>query len=439
MNNKVLVPNEKYQLLKAVALLILLPAVMAIILLFTFRATDTRNYNGNVIEISGIVFRVDVDEDGAEILLSNNETYNANRIKSCYPDFDLKSLRNKQITIYVPEKQIGVRPQPWVIGIKQGDVTLVDYHKVIADGKAEAKLGMIISGSIAGALFAISVGFYLWKMRVSPIKEEDLYKDYCEFEKLRQPSCPQYKLLSIAVVVYLVLTLVCCIVIGAVCESNENIGVQISVSVVMCLIFAWSTVAILLLPWWLAKKERQFYVENFPFDFTDISHIIVHGKQKKYKQELQAELIETRKNFPHRHFDAGNGFVVDFTENGVEFFDEEAGFATPCADFVFGEGSEEAKLAPPVYKLTYQQLNLEALPYYRPKDHPLTVVVKSRIEDNFGLPEEMQNDLHFMLDSNLLATLLHFDVAVENLQYILDNKAQLIKENCTGRKKKKGK
>lgn len=435
MYNKVNVPNQKYQLIKLAMILLLLTMAMAVIVLFTYRALETRNYNGHVKEVSGVVTSVVHSEDDTEIKLDNGVAYNANRIRNCYPNFDLNSLKNKQVTFYLPEKQMGVSPEPWVIGIKQGDETLIDYHEVIADGKAEAKLSMIVSGIVAGVLGAIVIGLFVWRLKINPLKEVDLYKAYCEFTRQRQPSCPQYKYLNVAAIIYLVVMLIMCILVAVVCSLVEALAVQLAVAVAMCAVFIGCTVGLFVVANKLAKKEREFYSQNFPFDLDDISHLAVYGKQKQHKARMQAELNEERKNFPHRYHDAGNGYVVDFTENGVAFFDEEASFSTPGADFVFGEGGEMPETAQCIFKIDYQNLNFEALPYYRKKDHPLTVIIKSRIADNSGLPEEMVNDLHVILDSNLLATLHRFDVPVENLQHILDNKEQLIKENCEGRKK----
>ena len=440
MKNKVEVSNTRYQTIKMLAILLLIPTALAIFVLFTFRSLDTRNYSGQVTEVSGTVISIDKngDDDGIEITLSDNVVYNGNPLRSSYPDFDLNTLLGKEVTFVLPERQVGQGRIPtWILGVKQGDETLLDYHKIIADGKSEAKLGMIISGSIA-VLFAIaSLVIFSWKTRISPSKEESLYKAYAEFAALLQPSCPQYKHVGIATVIYLVVgLLLVALPISIVGTVTDNVTIQIAVGVSMSCLFVGISAAYIIYAFKLANKERDFYAENFPFDLDDISHVSAYGKQKKVKQETQEKLREERKKFPHRYFDAGNGYIVDFTENGVELLDEKDGSEVPNTDFVFGDGEEKAPLTP-IYKFGYQELHFEALAHYRKKDHPLTVVIKSRIEDDCAHPEEMCNDLHILLDSNLLATLHHFGVEVENLQYILDNKAQLIRENCVRHKKRK--
>ena len=411
MLNKVNAPNPKQQTIKLAMFLLIVVMALAFVVLFTFRSLDTRNYNGRVKEVSGTVTNIEQDPD-MFLTLDNGATYNANWIRNHY-DFDLNSLLNQQVTFVLPEQQVGDDDiKPWILGIKQGDETVIDYLEVIEGGKAEAKTAMIICGVLAGVFGIAAIALHLWRTKINPVKEVDLYKAFCEFTRQHQPSCPQYKNLNVAVIIFLAAMVVVCVVIAIVCSLVDVLAVQISVAVVMCAIYVGCMVGLFVYSNKLVQKEREFYAQNFPFDLDDISHVKVYGKQKQLKEKMQADILEERKKFPHRYSDAGNGYLVDFTENGADFYDEESAFLTP------------------IFKLEYQQLNFEALPYYRKKDHPLTVIIKSRIADNSGLPQEMVNDVHFILDSNLLATLRQFNVEVENLQYILDNKAQLIQENC---------
>ena len=443
MKNTVQVASKKYQTKKWVALLLLVPTFLAIILLFTFRGMNTHNYNGNVKEVSGTVMSIDIDEDDNSInlTLSNNVAYNANPIRTRCPDFDLDTLLGKEVTLFLPESQVGEGNIPtWILGVKQGDVMLVDYNEVIAAGRAENNLGMTITGALAGVFGAISIGLFAsLKLRPDKGKSVNFYEIYAEIVSTRQHDCPEYKHLTAITVLYLVLTvLLIGLPLGIIETLTDNVATQISVGVSLCVVFLGVSVGFIVYAFKLAKKERDFYAENFPFDMDDVSHLHAYGsKQQKQREELQRQLREEREKYPHRYYDAGNGCRVDFTQDGVEILDDEASFSTPGADFVFGEGAETEQVERVICKLTYAQLNFEALPYYRKKDHPLTVIIKSRIADSSGLPEDIEADLHLALDVNLLATLQRFGVEVENLQYILDNKAQLISENCTVRKKRK--
>lgn len=66
----------------------------------------------------------------------------------------------------------------------------------------------------------------------------------------------------------------------------------------------------------------------------------------------------------------------------------------------------------------------------------MMIIVKSRLAKT-DLPEEFTNDLHIALDVHVLETIKAFNVPVENLQFILDNKKPLMLENCRKRNRAK--
>ncbi len=118
----------------------------------------------------------------------------------------------------------------------------------------------------------------------------------------------------------------------------------------------------------------------------------------------------------------------------------------PSADAVFGEnsvtdinGKTEINFNKTIMSFTYEQLNFEALAHFRKNIHPMTVIIKSRLNRTDDFPEEFVNDIHIALDINLLNTLKKFNIKVENLDYLLQNKKQLMLENCLTFSKNKGK
>ena len=102
-------------------------------------------------------------------------------------------------------------------------------------------------------------------------------------------------------------------------------------------------------------------------------------------------------------------------------------------------GGETKPFNVPVATLTYGELDFEAKAFYRKRTHPMLIIVKSRLVRRDDFPEEFVNDIHFLLDENLLKTLKTFGVKIENLDYLLENKKQLMLENCYGRKPRKQK
>ena len=120
---------------------------------------------------------------------------------------------------------------------------------------------------------------------------------------------------------------------------------------------------------------------------------------------------------------------IKFTEQGAELYDFQDDLDS--ASEVFG-----TDFATPVAKFTYEQLNFEALPFCISAQCPLVIIVKSRLPEEGNYPEILTNDLHFCLSKNLLETLETFNVPVENLHQILDNKEAYMKEYSFRKKRK---
>ena len=437
MYNKVNVENPKRKWLKFAAVYLALFAGLSAALLFVFGAVNSRNYNGQVKEVSGVIANVNHSgEDGIEVKMANGKVYNANPVINFDKNLDLDALVGKNVTLYVPQSQFG-SSLPWIIGIKQGDNTIVDYNDLIAERTAENRLIMTIVGVIAGVFALATVTVYVLRKRVAPTVEKELYKELCEINARRQPSCPEYrKGLTIYVLAYLAYTVFYCAIVAIFGNGEENGTISTVACIAVCVslgvVFVAATVGLFVTSVWIVKRERKFYAENFPFDFTDLSQVTL---RKGIKESLQTELKAERARHPHRYGDGANGYTVEFCDMGLivlrsDSLNDYNATSYPSSDKVFGVGGAEQYTQQMICMLGYEKLNFEALPYYRKKDRPFAVVIKSRLEKSTELPAGMEHDVHLMLDSNLLATLRQFNVKVENLDYLLENKAQLIAENC---------
>lgn len=430
MQNKVLVENKRYKQLKRFTALLFLFAVLFAVVLTVVGVINSRNLNGEVTEVTGELTSVEKESDNY-ILQLGDKKYNANPLES-HSEM-LESLKGQTVTLVIPKSQVS-NDRPWVLGVKQGDEIVIDYQEIIAAKLRDNKIVMIIFGVLIGVFVLSSGVVYTWQKKTSPVSEKELAPSYCEYALLRQPSCPAYRKSWIALLVYFVISIVCVVTVSLVGKFVSQSAVQISVIICMAFLFVCATVFFAVyFAYILPKKEREFYAKNYPFDFNDISHVML---RKKVKAQLQTELTAERETFPHRYGDGGNGYLLDFTEKGVSLSIEDSEEMAPAANNVFGEGGDAPTTSHHVLDLTYQQLNLEAVPYYRNKDRSLFVIVKSRLDDSENLPEDMINDIHIILDTNLLATLRHFNVTVENLDYILENKEQLIRENCKRKRRK---
>lgn len=432
MHNKVFLPSHRYMRLRTASATLFIIALIFVGLMIFVGVLNGRNFNGEVAQLSGEVTFVDEDKDGYFLIELDGKTrYTASPIRSMYDDW--QSLLGKQVTLTLPQKQVNSTYR-WIIGVQVGDNVIVDYRETLQNRRVLNRNALIALGVFLGALIVSSGAVYAWQKNTSPTVERDLAPSYCDFTADRQPCCPLYRKLPIISFGYAMLVSVLCLIDTLIRAYVPNNRVVIAVAVVAVIICAAATVLLLLTTYlWLPQKEREFYAENYPFDFNDISHVAM---RKKFKEQLQKELTAEAEAYPHRYGEGGNSLLCDFTEKGVTLSLETNPDEKPSADEVFGEGGEDMVH---LCDLTYEELNFEAVPHYRKKDRPLFIVVKSRLQpterlENLGI----YNDIHIVLDSNLLATLRHFGVQVENLDYLLENKAQLMKENCKfGRKVKK--
>ena len=439
MKNKVILERPLRQKLKLALFLLIIFTVIFAGTLLLLRAVNAKDYNGNVNEVTGELQKIIyVEEDNVRVEVNGN-TYIVNPLRRVNKNLNLEELVHQTVTLYVSQTQVG--KMHLVLGLKHGDNVLVDYNETIKLALEENREVMIVFGVLTGVLFVATCGVYVWRLRLSPTKEYDLAQKYSEFSMSRQPSCPAYKKLGIFVVAYLAYTMLYGVSLALVGTLTDSVAAQIAVGVSGGVIFVACTALLFVVLAWVIKKEREFYAKNFPFDFTDVSHIPM---RKKFKQQLQSEISNERALHPHRYGEGGNGYTVEFSENGLKFYDLDMLYGKlDTTDEVFGIPDAKLDAQCLLCTIDYQTLNFEALPFYRQKDHPLTVVIKSRLSEA-ELPDalkpesadEFRNDVHIVLDSNLLATLRRFNVPVENLDYILDNKEKLIAENCTrnGRK-----
>ncbi len=429
MYNKVTVPNPKYTRLRlSTLLLFLLAAIFAVMLIFVC-LTNNKNLNGQISETSGTVTFAGLNDDGQYIIeLDNEYTYMANPVREYLADpYSLTG----EMTLILPQTQLKSTYR-WVLGIRQDGREIVDYRITIADMRKNNGILITIFASMTGAFLIASSAIYYWQKKTPAIMEKDLTDAYCEYTLERQPSCPQYRHSRILLPVYLIVLMCAAIACGLADGPNVSLAAKIAILVVsISLVAAMTAIYLYLFFVWLPRQERKFYAENYPFDFTDISHVTM---RKKQKEQLQQDLKEERAAFPDRYGDGGNGFLCDFGENGIRLSLEES--PAPSAEDVFGEGGLSDEY---VCELTYEELNFEAVPYYRNRDRSLFVVIKSRLSPDGKLSEnpDVCNDIHIILDSNLLATLHKYNVPIENLDYILENKAALIEENCHKSRKSK--
>lgn len=431
MNNKITLDNPLRSRLTTVCVILLLIVAITLVGVFISNGVSKQTYNGQVKNIQGAVTSIDDGDDGLYIVFDDETQYNANALATVFDDYDFGTLIGQNVTLYIPLDQFG-NGLPIALGVEINEQTILDYHVTIESISENLSITRAIFGALAGIFGVACCACFVWRGFTPATKEYDLTQKYAEYNMRRQPSCQQSKVL----IRYNLIQLVLIALLAFTSTIVANLAVDSLVSIVLAYVLVTDilvyVVGVICILKWFYKKEREFYAKNLPFDLTDLSHVHM---RKAFKEQLQAELIAERVAKPHRYGDGGNGYTVDFDETGIRLILE-----LPCDDDdyptaqdVFGEGGEQKTNEQFICKLDYNKLNFEAVPVLRKRDHPLTVVIKSRLEPSVELPDSLVNDLHIILDCYLLETLKHFAVPVENLDYVLDNKAQLM-QDCAKRK-----
>lgn len=446
MNNTITVESKKRRYLRFAVSITVIICLMFLIMLIMFITIGKNNLNGSVQRVTGTVTKYGTDTI-ATVTLSDGKQYNV----TCDHEniIDWTKYVGKEVTFITPASTFA--SNPWVLGIEVDGETLFDYAATLESSQQENKLTVLVTAILLGICILATCALAIWRANVAPNEERVLYHEFSEYLTMRQPSCKQFKYFNIALTVWLILYLLLGLlaaIFGG--DTDDFANAPTAAKVLVFIDTAVLVVGAVGLPQfyklYVIRKERQFYAEKLPFDFDDISHVFM---RKSVKAQLQKEILDERQRNPDVYGDGGNGYDVTFEENGIVLShpQENEPQAKPSADVhdVFADMPREsdevfegfgAPDSQPKIRLSYERANFEAVAHYRKGRNPMMIIVKSRIESREDLPEEFVNDVHIPLDVNLLKTLKAFNVSVENLQYLLDNKAELIAQNCKRKKPK---
>ena len=441
MKNTMFIENKKRRIVSTAVLIMAIFCIVTAIMPICFNAVKNLNLNGNVEEKTVVLKHWEYDDSITVLTDSEGRRYNVVCDKNNTIKWD--SYAGKEITLVISEKTFG-KVNSWVLGIKDSDKVLIDHLETLEKLRAENKEMITVSLVVLGVLAAVTCALIILKINMQKAKEVPLIDGSADYIALSQPNSPERKKIIPYLIVWIAVITALCIVIPILGEQEEKHRVAM---IVLASILVAVTVAGMIFVFWFRyrsfpKKDREFYVENMPFDLSDISYLSL---RKSVKEQLQKELNKEREERPHSYNDFGNGFDVTFVKDGVilktpeELFEEETekdlqANAVSASEIFEGLTENSEKETTKGFFLPYERLNFEAVAHYRKLDHPMTVIIKSRLQNNDGLPEYFENDLHLVFDVNLQKTLETFGAEAENLDFLLENKARLMEENC---KKKK--
>lgn len=443
MKNTALIENKKRRILSNAVLILAILLVIIAILPSCLNAVKNKNLNGNT-ERRVVTLKSWEFDDGEKAILTDSEGKKYNVVCDRENTVKWDEFIGDTVVLVTAKETFG-KVDSWVLGIEIDGSVVKDYNETLINLREENK--NITTGSLIalGAVAAVMCVLIVVKINLPKFKEVPLIEADGNFIALSQPSSSEQKKILPYLLAWVAAILALCIVIPILGENDEKNRVAIIVlsSVLSALILAGIALCVWFRLYLLPKKEREFYAENMPFDLSDISHLSL---RKSVKEQLQRDLNKEREERPHSYNDFGNGFDVTFGNDGVtlktpeEMFEEE-NFggedrnSVPASEIFEGISDVTEMNKGTGLFLPYGELNFEAVAFYRKTDHPMTIIVKSRLQSSADFPEFFENDLHLVFDANLQKTFETFEVEAENLHYLLENKSTLMEAYCKNRKK----
>lgn len=428
MDNKLEFNNKKRTEFKSVFISLLVLGIFFFAIM-AFAIVDTfTEYDGEIMRVDGKVADVYTDSEDESIdvmLLDNGKEYNITIMN--YSEIDFKQFIGKDVTVITPANYKG-KARAKGIGLEYNGETLVDYKVTSEKQKDDLVIVASVLGVIGLMCVATSIVFFFKMRKTDKTIKVELADALVELLHQRQPSCKEVRNTKIITLVWI--GLVFAFMIGMlICGILEHEPSLIAMAVLLMTSLFGGMVLVFAYMHYSFKKDREFYAQNFPFDFTDISHAPL---RKKVKEQIQKENIENRLRYPDIFPDCGNGLDAEFTEDGIILRDTDSYLddfiETKSVGNVFDEIDEETEdKGNYLVKFSYKEADLVAVPIYRRKECPLFVVIKSRLDDG---KDAVQYDMHFAYDINLQRTLEKFNVEVEGLEEILEHKGELMAENC---------
>lgn len=442
MNNTVMVESKIRQKLRLACALLCVFSLCFLAVIICIVQINNQNLSGQVSEQT-VVIR-EVYAQNSNTLTCENDLY----FNVVWDDEEVGVNWNyyvgKSITLITPQKTFG-GSNPWVLGLVVNGQTVVDYHDTLNAEREQNDEYKLIFTVVCAVICAVTCGAFIWRFNIKPFVEKTLYHEFAEFLAERQPVSPERRRFVLASCLFCALVVVLMLITSIVISTGEESETMTVADIVILSVFGGTTVSgavamPLINRLWVIRREIDFYADNLPFDFSDISHAKL---RPKIKNELQAAIRKEREQYPDLYSDGGNGYDVEFKQNGITLKapteNEESTITAPTAEEIFDYTENGASNNPSgltestdgnAMFLTYEQLRFEAVAHYRKGSHPMMIIVKSRLERTDYFPEEFVNDIHIALDSNLMKTLQKFNVSVDNLDYLLENKKALMLENC---------
>lgn len=433
MKNTVLFPPKSRQIFKAIFCLSLLVAVVFGIATYAIVRISDTNLDGRVTQVTGTC--TDFDEEGlyvkvnGEVKAYKDGPLHTTLVKNNIANEDnvddyFKSLVGKEVSFCIPQNPYDDKIL-WMLSLTVDGVVVATTEEVFAHEEEENRTIRIVFTTLIAVCAAAACVSMILRVNTPALKEYDLTQKFAEHFADRQPLLKQVRL-SVIFVIALCVPVVAFTIVGICSEVVQNFDNLIFLYVLAATAIVAITTVIPCVA--IANKNNdKYYADKFPFDFSDADNYPLI--RKKDRAEFQKALDKFKAENPDTYADGGNLYSVKFTDNCLQMFDailDEDEEADNTLEDIFAESPRPQT---PVFTIDYAKLNWQAVPFYGLSHRPLTVVIRSRLQPDSSFPEQFTNDIHLLLEKDLVESLHKFNVQVEGLEEILQNKAELLKQH----------
>lgn len=193
MKNTVTVERKIIGRLKITTLVLFIFCCLCILMLVCAKMIDKQNLSGNVSEVTGILTKAEDVDGQTHLFVKSDDNNSEGEYNVVFDDeIDFTKYINKTVTVIIPQQTFGWS-NPWALGLKYNDQTIVDYSVTLEDHVKENDDVILVSSILTGILAAATLATFIWRVNINPAAEKPLDKQFAEYAYSRQPTCPNAK------------------------------------------------------------------------------------------------------------------------------------------------------------------------------------------------------------------------------------------------------
>lgn len=412
MNNKMFLESPTRKRLKSTIIVFLMVFALTMLFVVIFSHYNKIYFNGMTAEISGTAQELLYDEEMMELKVQFEDKTVFFDTSALFEEIDWNTLRRQTVTFWIP--QYTQSQNKYVLLGVATDTVIIDAQTTINLNHEEGKTITAIFAAVSIFSAIAACACTIWRINIGATKEYSLAEVYAKFfanyfVKFQPRKNKKHALLLL---ILLPLFAIVAILSAIFAETISGKFLFVFLGAIVAMF------ALILICRHLTKKNlAQHFAQNYPYGFNNTQQTT--SAQNDCENDNEIIVVNY---YP----DGGNDCDIVFEEKGITLTFNDCTTAVEAKYTNHASNQHDENVYIP-----YEELNFEAL-HFHFAQAPIVVVIKSRLSDLSAL--HLDNDIHLILDADLLHTINSMNIPVENLDFVLANKQQLIDENLFKRK-----